>query len=91
MLKSASVKIASLPAAALPQGVNDYLTPFINRMGAVFLVSFALAVIVSLATPQRPGTDTIDTSNVRYRTSAGFNVGALGVVLILVALYATWW
>ena len=81
----------TLPATALPQGVNDYLTPFINRMGVVFLVSLVLAVVVSLATPQRPGTDTIDTADVRYSTSAGFNVGALGVILILVALYATWW
>src|SRR3954449_829254 len=31
----------TLPAAVLPQGVNDYLTPFINRMGVVFLVSLA--------------------------------------------------
>jgi len=81
----------TLPAAAFPKGVNDYLTPFINRMGVVFLVSLLLAIIVSLATPQREGADTIDTSNVRYKTSAGFNVGALGVVLILMALYATWW
>ncbi len=81
----------TLPSAALSQGLNDYLTPFINRMGVVFLVSLVLAVIVSLATPQRPDVDTIDTSNVRYRTSAGFNAGALGVILILIALYATWW
>jgi SSS family solute:Na+ symporter len=81
----------ALPAAALSQPVNDYLTPFINRMGVVFLVSLALAIIVSLATPERPGTDTIDTSDVRYRTSSGFNIGALGVLLVLVALYATWW
>jgi SSS family solute:Na+ symporter len=81
----------TLPTAAFPHGVNDYLTPFINRMGVVFLVSLVLAVLVSLATPQRPGTDTIDTANVRYKTSTGFNVGALGVILILVALYATWW
>ena len=71
--------------------MNGYLTPFMNRMGVVFLVSLALAVAVSLATPQRPGTDTIDTVDVRYRTSAGFNVGALAVVLILIVLYATWW
>jgi SSS family solute:Na+ symporter len=81
----------TLPAAAFPPAVNDYLTPFINRMGVVFLVSLALAVIVSLATPQRPGTDTIDTADVRYKTSTGFNIGALGVILILIALYATWW
>jgi len=71
--------------------VNDYLTPFINRMGVVFLVSLVLAIVVSLATPQRPGTDTIDTTGVRYRTSGGFNIGALGVILVLIALYATWW
>ena len=81
----------SLPAPLLSQGVNDYLTPFINRMGVVFLVSALLCVIVSLLTPQRPGADTIDTANVSYRTSAAFNVGALAVILILVALYATWW
>jgi SSS family solute:Na+ symporter len=60
-------------------------------MGVVFLVSLVLAIIVSLATPARADTDTIDTAGVRYKTSTGFNVGALGVVLILVALYATWW
>jgi SSS family solute:Na+ symporter len=90
VLLSWIMKLA-LPAAAFPQGLNDYLTPFINRMGVVFVVSLALAVIVSLATPQRAGADTIDTAGVRYRTSGGFNIGALGVVLILIALYATWW
>jgi len=90
VLLSWVMKVA-LPATLLPQGVNDYLTPFINRMGVVFLVSLLLAVIVSLATPQRAAADTIETAGVRYRTSAGFNVGALGVVLILIALYATWW
>ena len=60
-------------------------------MGVVFLISLVLAVVISLVTPARPGTDTIDTADVRYRTSTGFNVGALAVVLVLIALYATWW
>src|SRR4051812_25357127 len=90
VLLSTIMKYA-LPSGSLPQGANDYLTPFINRMGVVFLVSLVLAVIVSLATKARPGTDTIDTVDVRYETSTGFNAGALGVVLILIALYATWW
>ncbi|MEA2423783.1 MAG: solute:Na+ symporter, family [Thermoleophilaceae bacterium] len=81
----------TLPLASLSQGMNDYLTPFINRMGVVFLVSLVLAVVVSLATKPRPGVDTIDTVGVRYKTSTGFNAGALGVILILIALYATWW
>ena len=65
--------------------------PFMNRMGVVFLVALALAVIVSLVTPARPGTDTIATGDVRYATRTGFNVGALGVCLILIALYASFW
>jgi SSS family solute:Na+ symporter len=81
----------TLPTTAFSQGMNDYLTPFINRMGVVFLVSLVLAVVVSLMTKQRAAVDTIDTGNVRYKTSTGFNAGALGVILILIALYATWW
>jgi len=81
----------TLPSPMLSSGVNEYLTPFINRMGVVFAVSALLCIVVSLVTPQRSGADTIDTHEVRYKTSAGFNIGALGVVLILVALYATWW
>ena len=81
----------TLPTSAFSKGINDYLTPFINRMGVVFLVSLVLAVIVSLATPQRPDVDTIDSTAVRFKTSTGFNIGALGVILILIALYATWW
>jgi SSS family solute:Na+ symporter len=65
--------------------------PFMDRMAVVFLISLALAVIISLLVPSRSGSDTIDTVNVRYATSTGFNAGALAVVLILVALYATWW
>lgn len=80
-----------LPSAALSPAVNEYLTPFMNRMGVVFAASLVLAVLVSLVTPQRPGADTIDTQNVSYSTSSSFNIGALAVVLILIALYATWW
>ena len=28
---------------------------------------------------------------VSFRTTNAFNIGGLGVVLILIALYATWW
>ncbi len=80
-----------LPSPMLSAGVNEYLTPFMNRMGVVFLASLALAVIVSLLTPQRPGVDTIDTQSVSYATRGSFNIGAVAVVLILIALYATWW
>jgi SSS family solute:Na+ symporter len=64
--------------------------PFMDRMGIVFLISLALAIVVSLLTPSRATADTIDTK-VDYATSTGFNAGALAVVVILIALYATWW
>ncbi len=65
--------------------------PFMDRMGLVFLIALALAVGVSLVTRSRADTDTIDTASVSYRTDTSFNVGAIAVILILIALYATWW
>ena len=65
--------------------------PFMNRMLVVFFIALALAVVVSLVTHARAKDDTIRTAGVRYATSRGFNIGALSVVLILVALYASFW
>ncbi|WP_395396364.1 sodium/sugar symporter (plasmid) [Novosphingobium sp. BL-8A] len=65
--------------------------PFMDRMGLVFLAALALAVVVSLATPARRDRDTISTGDVRYATSAGFNAGAIAVVLVLCVLYAVFW
>ncbi len=85
-------------AAAVASVILSYLlkvlaptVPFMDRMGIVFLIALALCVLVSLATPQRRATDTIETGDVSYATRTGFNIGAAGVVLILIALYATWW
>jgi SSS family solute:Na+ symporter len=65
--------------------------PFMDRMGLVFLIALALAVVVSLVTKPRGDTDTIETRTVSYKTQTSFNVGAIGVVLVLIALYGTWW
>lgn len=65
--------------------------PFINRMGVVFLIALALAVVVSLVTRPRGKADLIVTEDVSFRTPPSFNIGAAGVILILIALYATWW
>jgi len=65
--------------------------PFMDRMGLVFLLALALAVVVSLLRPAAANTSTIETRDVSYATSPGFNIGSVGVVLILIALYAAWW
>ena len=65
--------------------------PFMDRMGVVFLCCLVLAGLISLMFPARIGADTIETADVDYRTSVGFNLGGLAVILILITLYATWW
>ncbi len=81
----ASVVLSWLLKVAMPT------LPFMDRMGLVFIAALALAVVASLVIPTRREADTIDTGEVRYATSSGFNVGAIGVVLILIVLYATFW
>lgn len=65
--------------------------PFIDRVGLVFLLALLLAVGVSLATPAAPGKDVVRTDDVQYATRTSFNVGAIAVVAILVALYTLFW
>jgi solute:Na+ symporter, SSS family len=85
-------------AAAIASVLLSYLfklwlpaIPFMDRMGIVFLISLALAASFSLLLPARAERNSISMESVRFRTPAGFNLGGLGVILILVALYATWW
>ena len=65
--------------------------PFIDRVGMVFLLCIAVGIAVSAIQGAEPHPDAIDYKDVDTSTTAGFNVAAFVVVLMLVALYATWW
>ncbi|MEO5775104.1 MAG: sodium/sugar symporter [Sphingomicrobium sp.] len=65
--------------------------PFMHRMEIVFLASLALAVIVSLTLRGRADPNRVTMEGVSFRTPAIFNAAGAGVILILIALYATWW
>ena len=85
-------------AAAVSSVVLSYVfrealpnLPFMNRMGLVFLVSLALAVGLSLTVKARADSNRITMEGVQFRTTTSFNGAAVGVILILIALYATWW
>jgi len=65
--------------------------PFIDRVGLVFLLALALAVVVSLLTRHAPEKDIIDTRNVDYTTGTVFNIGGIAVLAILTALYTLFW
>ena len=80
-----SVVLSYVLRAALPD------LPFLNRMSLVFVLSLALAVVLSLVVRGRADANRIVMRDVRFGTTRGFNVASLGIVLILVALYATWW
>ncbi|MFY8095388.1 MAG: sodium/sugar symporter [Niveispirillum sp.] len=74
---------------ALKMGAPEI--PFMNRMGIVFLASLLLAATISLAFKHRGGTNRITMQGVSFATPATFNIAGIGVILILIALYATWW
>ena len=68
-----------------------FTLPFMNRVGVVFLVALAAAVIVSLLSPPKAGTMQIKLDGVSYKTSLGFNIAGAGVIAFLIAVYAIWW
>ncbi len=48
-------------------------------------------MIISLARPAREEKNLIVTRDVSFATPASFNIASVGVVLILIALYGTYW
>lgn len=81
----ASVLLSYLFKVATPD------LPFLDRMGLVFLISLGLAVVISLVIPGRGDANRVTMEGVSFRTPTVFNIAGLGVILILIALYATWW
>lgn len=68
-----------------------FVMPFMNRVGLVFVVTLVAAVLISLVAPARREVSVVTLEGVSFKTSAGFNVAGLGVIVILVALYTYWW
>ncbi|ALL14216.1 sodium/sugar symporter [Caulobacter henricii] len=94
---TASALVAAIGGAALSGGffvadkLGVFVIPFMNRVGLVFLLTLAAAVIVSLVAPQKKVVNVVSLEGVSYKTTPGFNIAGVGVILILIALYATWW
>jgi len=58
---------------------------------AVFLLGIAVGMLISAVQGSEDHPDAIDYQDVDTRTTTGFNISALAVVLMLIGLYATWW
>ena len=90
---AASAITAAVGSAVLSLAFKLWLPelPFMDRVGVVFLVSLAAAVVVSLVSPTQTSVNVLKVDGVSFHTPAVFNAGAIGVAVILIALYATWW
>ena len=65
--------------------------PFIDRVGIVFLLCIAIGVACFTIRGVKKHPNAIDYKDVDTSTTGGFNLAAFVVLLMLVALYATWW
>ena len=68
--------------------------PFMDRVGLVFLACVVLAVVASLTTKTNEvegKKGVVALAEVDFSTKPSFNVLSVGVIVILCALYATWW
>ncbi|MBL4854315.1 MAG: sodium/sugar symporter [Robiginitomaculum sp.] len=67
------------------------LLPFIDRVGIVFLLCMALAIIVSLLTSKGAHKNAIPLDEIDFKTSKGFLVATIGILVVLTGLYTAWW
>jgi SSS family solute:Na+ symporter len=65
--------------------------PFMDRVGLVFLLCLAIAVVLSLLQPRRTTALRVELKDIDYSTATGFNVASVLVIVILIALYAVFW
>lgn len=83
-------------AAAIGSAIFSFLLkvfwpqlPFIDRVGLVFILCLTLAVI--LAVVGKPQQQAYEDTHVSYHTSTSFNIASVAIILLVAALYATWW
>ncbi|MBL4602692.1 MAG: sodium/sugar symporter [Emcibacteraceae bacterium] len=65
--------------------------PFIDRVGLVFVICLVLAIIISLFGKQESHSQAVNIKDVDFSTSRSFNIQSIIIILILIALYTTWW
>lgn len=64
--------------------------PFMDRVGAVFILCLLIGVIGSKVSPN-PQTGFVETASVNFTTDTAFNLSAIVVTLILLFFYSVWW
>ena len=90
---AAAALTAAIGSAVLSLGFKLGMPdlPFMDRVGVVFLISALAAIVISLIRPAPAGVSTVKLDGVSFKTGPIFNVAGVGVILILIALYKTFW
>lgn len=65
--------------------------PFMDRVGIVFLLCVAIGAAVSLLQKPSAAGMAVDLKGINFKTSQGFNICAVIITLLLIAIYAIWW
>lgn len=65
--------------------------PFMNRMGIVFLICMGLIYLFAAIENKGVHPKAINLHKDLFTTSKGFKIAALGVIVILIALYSMFW
>ena len=65
--------------------------PFMDRVGLVFLLCLGLCYVVSIMGKPNTTDSSVSLEKVSFDTASSFNIASLGIIIILIALYATWW
>ncbi|HTF94670.1 MAG TPA: sodium/sugar symporter [Cellvibrio sp.] len=90
---AASALTAAIASVILSWAFKMYLPemPFMDRVGLVFILCCVLAAAVTYLAGAKTQENAIDLQGISFKTTGGFNIAAVGVMLILIAIYATWW
>lgn len=90
---AASALTAAIASVILSWAFKIYLPemPFMDRVGLVFILCCVLAAAVTYLAGAKVQKNAIDLQGVSFKTTGGFNIASLGVVVVLIAIYATWW
>lgn len=90
---AASALTAAISSVVLSWLFKIYIpeVPFMDRVGLVFILCCVLAAAVTLLGGAKEQANAIHLDDVSFKTTSGFNIASVGVVLILAAIYATWW
>jgi SSS family solute:Na+ symporter len=65
--------------------------PFMDRMGIVFLILSAILIIISIIESKEDSPKGLPLNKEYFKTSKGFNLGAIIISLILIFFYTLWW